>query len=221
MTASTRDLIRLQTFMSASFPLGGFAYSQGLESAVHNGLVGGEDDLCEWISGFMTSGSARNDAIVLAAAYRNEDSAEGQEAICDLARALAQPLERYLETLSLGQAFCEAIQPWPFSETLDLPEASPFPVAVGIAAADLAIPLEAAIASFLQSFVSNQTQAAIRLSLIGQTGAQRVIVALEDEIVRLSNIYASSGLDDLGGLSFQSDIMASRHEHQAVRLFRS
>ena len=94
-------------------------------------------------------------------------------------------------------------------------------VAVGAVAGSAAIPLSDALAAYLQAFVSNLVQAAIRLGVVGQTGAMALIAGFESTLLRVADRAAGSGLDDLGGCAFVSDIMAMRHETQYSRLFRS
>jgi urease accessory protein len=71
---ANQSLIRLMTWLSPAFPVGGFAYSGGLERAVHDGLVADAD----WLEGLAanadTSGAWWNDAVLLAEAWRARDN---------------------------------------------------------------------------------------------------------------------------------------------------
>lgn len=73
----------------------------------------------------------------------------------------------------------------------------------------------------LQTLLSNQLQAAIRLSLIGQTGAARLLAALEPVVLATAARAETSKLDDLGGSAFLADIMSARHETLEPRIFLS
>ena len=42
-------LLRLMAWLSPAFPIGSFAYSGGLERAVHDGLVRDASDLQAWL----------------------------------------------------------------------------------------------------------------------------------------------------------------------------
>jgi urease accessory protein len=103
----------------------------------------------------------------------------------------------------------------------DLPEACAYCVAFGAVAGAHGIEAEAALSAYLQAFVSNQLQAAIRLSVIGQTEAVATMVELEPLIAETAKRGAASSLDDLGSATMMADIMAMRHETQHSRLFRS
>ena len=60
----------LSIWLSPSFPVGAFAYSHGLEWAVESGAVRDAASLRDWIGDLVTLGSARNDAILVAEAWR-------------------------------------------------------------------------------------------------------------------------------------------------------
>ena len=62
--------LRLMAFLSPAFPVGGFAYSHGLERAVHDGLLPDADALREWLCDLIAHGSGWNDAVLFAEAHR-------------------------------------------------------------------------------------------------------------------------------------------------------
>ena len=68
-TLTDNSLIRLQTWLSPSFPVGAFAYSHGLEYAVETGAIHDLDTLTEWVSGIISFGSGRIDAAFFRSAY--------------------------------------------------------------------------------------------------------------------------------------------------------
>jgi urease accessory protein len=214
------DLIRVMTWLSPAFPVGAFAYSHGLERAVHDGLVHDRQSLEGWISDLVEHGSAWNDAILLAEAWRNACDGEPIADVAELCAALAGSGERYRETMLQGAAFMKAAAPWA-GDRAAYPPAPPYPIAVGVAAAEAGIGLTPILAAFLHAFVSNLAHVAVRTVPIGQSAALVMLAALEPLVVEIADRAARSGLDDLGTASFMSDIMAMKHETQYSRLFRS
>ena len=210
----TASLLTLMSWLSPAFPIGGFAYSAGLEEAVANEYVRNADDLQGWISGQVHHGALWTDAVIFAASYHQE---KPTDEIAALARALCISAERLTEMNDQGAAFADAAQVWLGANNRDWPLA----VGVGHAAAALNIPLDAALAAYLHAFVSNQLQAAIRISVLGQKGAAAILMALEPEIKSLADKAAISTLDDLGSAGFLADIAAMNHEILQPRLFRS
>jgi urease accessory protein len=216
-------LIRLQAWLSPAFPVGSFSYSHGLESAVEAGLIADAPGLRRWLAALIGFGSGWNDAVLFAEAWRRAKAGGGDLGeLAELGEALPGSRERHAETMLQGTAFrVAATNGWPH-ELLDaLPDACPYAVAVGAAAGAHGLPLEAALAVFLQAFAANLAQAAIRLGVTGQNGAVSVIAALEGDLVDAASRAANSTLDDLGSAAMVSEIMSMRHETHYSRLFRS
>ena len=65
------DRLTLMQYLSPAFPVGSYAYSQGLEQAITDGHVTDPASLCDWITAILTHGSARMDAILLAHGRRD------------------------------------------------------------------------------------------------------------------------------------------------------
>jgi urease accessory protein len=209
-------LLRLLAWLSPTFPVGSFTYSHGLERAVHDGLVDGRDGLHAWIEALVEHGSAWNDAVLFAEAWRRGATGEDTGPTADLAEAMAGTRERHMESTLQGQAFMSAAAAWGAGT-----EALPYCVAAGATAGRHAVPLEAALSAWLQAFASSQLQAAIRLSVIGQTDAVGILARLEPLILEVAARAARSSLDDLGSCTIAAEIAAMNHETQYSRLFRS
>ncbi len=219
---------RLLLWLSPAFPVGAYAYSHGLEWAVHKGWVRDRDTLTSWLGDLIVHGSVRNDLILLArsaAALSGGRLAELVE-INGLALALQPSAERYLETRQQGMSFLTAM-----TAAWDAPLLAPawravgtdvaYPVAVGIAVAAHGLAVHGALAGFAMTFTSNLVSAAIRLSVIGQTDGQRVMARLLLHAIQAAHSAETAMLDDLGGSAFRSDIASLAHETQHTRLFRS
>ncbi len=208
----SQSLVRLMAWLSPVFPTGGFAYSAGLEQAVADGLIGGEADLQTWLHACLTRGSLWNEAVLLAASF------SGQSQAGEIALALSPNAQRHRETLDQGAAFLDAASAW---GSHGLPRETPLPIALGAVCRLANIALSEALTAALQTQVSNQLQAAIRLSVIGQTGAARLLAALEPVILDTATKAEASTLDHLGGAAFMVDIMSTRHETLEPRIFLS
>lgn len=202
-------------WLSPVFPTGGFAYSAGLESAARESHVVTETDLRIWLETLLNRGSFWNEAVLIAAAHRGDEPVED---LCDLAAALSPSAERHRETLDQGAAFLDAAKAW---EETDLPRNVPLPIALGTLCKQADIPLRDTLVATLQTLISNQLQAAIRLSLIGQTGAARLLAALEPTVLETAERAAASSLQNLGSSAFLADILSVRHEALEPRIFLS
>lgn len=221
MTEPGIALLRLMAWLSPSFPVGGFSYSHGLERAVHDGLVADRQDLAGWLETLVEMGSGWNDAVLFAESWRRGRDGGDLHEVAALAEALAGSRERHIETMLQGAAFLKAAFAWPCPALERLPADCPYCVAVGAIAGSHGIGFAEALSAFLQAFFSNLVQAAIRLGVVGQVDATALLAGFESLALATAARAANSSLDDLGGSTFVSDIMAMKHEIQYSRLFRS
>lgn len=217
----TRALLRLMAWLSPAFPIGGFAWSGGLERAVADGLVKTADDLQDWLATLLAHGSLWNDAVLFSEAWRQAGNETALRDVAALGLALAGSAERFSETLSLGKAFATAAAAWPHPVLERLPADVPFPVAVGAIAAGHGVPLPHALAAYLHAAVSQAVSAGIRLSVAGQAQGVAILATLEGPVEALSQQASGTSLDELGTSAVQAEIAALRHETQHSRLFRS
>jgi urease accessory protein len=218
----------LQVWLSPAFPVGSFAYSHGLETAAENGWVRGRDGLASWLADIARLGGLRNDLILLAAAWRATRREPGPSLaeVAELAAALQPSAERHLEATQQGSSFLaqiEAAWPAPGPRFRDLvPDVAPVhAVAVGFAAARHAVPCGETVRAYAIAFIGNLASAAIRLGVVAQTDAQRVIARLLDELHAIASAAERSSLDELGSIAWRADIASLQHETQHTRLFRS
>lgn len=214
ITRLTTTMIELTllSWLSPVFPTGGYAYSGGLEAAVVEGRVDGPEDLARRIACVVGQGALWNDAVLAVAAWRGED-------VCDLALSLAGSAERLRETVDQGRAFRDAAAYW--VEPPHLPAGAPFPVVLGTFTAAARIGALPMCATFLHAWASAQTQAAIRLSVMGQDGAARVLSGLQPVIAETAARAVDCDLDALGGFAPGPEIDSLRHEMLDGRLFLS
>ena len=218
----------LMIWLSPSFPVGGFAYSHGLEWAFEAGDLTDAQRLEDWLGALVEHGSLRNDLILFAAAWRasGDGDAKSLSDVAELSLALANSTERRLETVTQGNAFVAAVAAsWPCASVDALKTAWPgdvaYPVAVAVAASGHGLPLLASLEAFSLAFVANLVSAAVRLGIVGQTDGQRVTAGLAPLLRSAAARAEAAALDALGSCAFRSDLASLRHETQYSRLFRS
>ena len=217
----TTALQRLLTWLSPAFPVGSFAWSQGLETAIAEGRVADAASLKDWIGGSIAHGGLRTDAIVLAQAHIGQQNAARLAEIAELAIALTAASERRLETTLTGETFGIAARAWPSDVFARLPQPCPYPVAVGAIAGAQGIRLSETLIGYLTASVHSQVSVAVRLVPIGQTAGLQVMAGLETAIAALASAAANLSLDDIGGIAYAAEIAQMRHETLGTRIFRS
>ena len=216
ITTEPQQLLQLLAFMSPAFPVGGFAYSHGLERAIDDGIVTSADEVRDWIESLLVHGSGWNDAVLFVAAYDADD--EARLVIDELALALAASRERALETSDLGQSFAKAVAIMSASEATNF---QAYPVAVAAACQKACIDKSAGLLAYLQAFSNNLIAVAVRLVPLGQTKGLEVMRDLMPIISQTAERALTASLDGLGSSTLLSDIASMKHETQYSRVFRS
>ena len=221
-------LFRLMTWLSPAYPVGAFAYSSGLEWAVEAADVRDLTTLQAWLAAVLTEGSGWSDSVLFSAAHRALTGADDRALVdtAELAAALVASRERYLETITLGNAFVEVTRAaWP-CEALNRLQALrrgpvAYPVAVAAACAGHGIALRPALSAFVTALLSNWVSAGLRLIPLGHTDGQRLLGALAPTAAATVQQALAARLEDVGSTTFRADIAGARHETQYTRLFRS
>jgi len=217
----TGALQRLLAWLSPAFPVGAFAYSAGLETAISDGRIRDAAALSGWLQGNLQHGSASTDAILLAEAHRQFADAEKLSSLADFCIALAPAGQRVKEMNVTGDAFVEAASAWPSEVFTRLPKPCPYPVAIGAVAAANGIALHDTLVAFLSAYCQAQISVAIRLVPLGQTDGLKVLAGLEPLIAASAKTAADRTLDDIGAIGYATDIAAMAHETLHSRIFRS
>jgi urease accessory protein len=220
-------LYRLMAWLSPSYPVGGFAYSAGIEWAVEAGDIIDGDTLRSWLEVVLAEGGGYCDAVLFVHAHRaavQDDCALRR--VAEFAAALAPSKERFLETTAQGRAFAETTQaawPCPALDRLQKIWGAPlaYPVAVGAAAAGHGIAAAPSLAAFLQAIAANLVSAGVRLIPLGHTDGQRILAGLEPVVAAIMKRALNCALDEVGTAAFRADLASMRHETQYTRLFRS
>jgi urease accessory protein len=219
---------RLMSWLSPAYPVGAFSYSSGIEWAVEAGDITDAESLRHWLAAMLSDGAGINDGIFFCQAHRAVtcgDDATLVEA-AELAAALVPTRERHLETTTLGRAFMDVTgAAWPCLALTRLqalwrgPIA--YPIAVGVACAGHAVPLEPAAHGFLTAVTANWVSAGVRLIPLGHTESQRLLQALEPLVAATARRALAADLDGVGSATFRADLASALHETQYTRLFRS
>ena len=204
--------LHLAQFLSPAFPVGGFAWSQGLEWAMDQGIVT-RARLPQWLADWLDHGAGWTDAVLVALSLRATDHA----ALDDLARAACLTSQRLAETVEQGSAFAANIaaltgQPQP---------AMALPVAFGRSCAAMPLPHPEIIAAFLQAQAAALISAAVRFLPLGPVEGQQMLATLQPAILAAAARAAQATEADLAGTAWGADIAAMQHETMTVRIFRS
>jgi urease accessory protein len=217
-------LLKLQTWFSPAFPIGGFSYSHGLEAAIEAGDVIDAPTLTRWLKDLLAFGSGRTEATFFKAAHGLAHDPYAAASLAMESAAWSTTAELSLETEMQGEAFLKTIASvWPRPAIIDFQAAlnlrPPLPVAAGFVAGAHHAPLEMALLLYLQAFIANIVSAGVRLVPLGQTDGQHTIASLEQAIAEAAG--SASDLDSLWTATPMLDVRSMSHEIQYTRIFRS
>ncbi len=205
--------LRLWQMLSPAFPVGGFAWSQGLEYAMDQGLVT-RATLAQWLADWLDHGAGWTDGVLVALTLQpGADPA----ALDDLARAACLTRQRLVETVEQGTAFAANMT----ALTGTPHPAAALPVAFGQACAPLNLPAPEIIAAFLQSQAAGLISAAVRFMPLGPVEGQRMLAALQPRILTRATRAATATQGDLASAAWGAEMAAMRHETMTTRIFRS
>jgi urease accessory protein len=213
MRTEASQLLMLFNWMSPTFPIGGFAYSHGLEQAIADGLAT-PAELHSWVSDLLQNGSAWNDAILFSRCWHDEPAS-----LNELALALCGSAERFQETTQLGHNFSIAANVWLRNAATEGEIA--YPIAAGSICATSGIEQSHTLLAFLQGFCAAQISVAVRLIPLGQTKGLEVLRDLSSIIGAVAIRAAGATLEDLGTNCFIAEIAAMKHETLEPRIFRT
>ena len=210
---------QLMSWMSPSYPVGAFTFSQGLENAVETGRVTTANATRDWLVDQLRYGAVRADLTFLAEAWDVAGDATRLENVRSFALAFQPTSELRLETTAQGDAFLRASADAWSTEKSTGPW--PYPVAVGWVARQQSIDKRHAMIAFAQAFIANLVSAAVRLVPLGQTDGQKIIAALMPEASAAVDAALETPLEEVSTATLVADICSMQHETQYTRLFRS
>ena len=225
---ATTALLQLIRLASPSLPVGGFSYSEGIESAVDAGLVGDEASAGAWLVDQLELGIGRSDLPVAAralAAWRRGD----RDAVAEWNAWLAttrETSELRRQSEQMGRSLAQWLRQRSAADDrialLDaLAPAPQWPVAFALAAADSGASARAVLASLAAGWAENATQAALKAVPLGQSAAQRILAALSAAIPAVLDRALAMATSEVQAFVPMLAILSSQHEEQYSRLFRS
>ena len=232
---SASALLQLIWLASPALPVGGFSYSEGLESAIDGGQVSDEASAGRWLRDQLALSLQRAELPLLASAFKawqRVDSAQIAERITELNRwsvLTRESREMRQQTEQMGRSMTEWLRqrrPDDARVTLlaALRPAPTWAVAFALAAATTGAPLREVLLAFGFGWAENMVQASLKSVPLGQSAGQRLLASLADALpaaVDAAIATAAAGDGARQNLAPMLAITSARHEAQYSRLFRS
>ena len=222
-------LLHLLHLVSPALPVGAYAYSQGLETAVECQWVNNFETAKDWIGNVMSQGLGCLDVPVLLRVTKAWQADNIDEAIGwnNFLLASRESKELLLEDTQMGEALLRLLvdldikkaTQWKTNEHVKTKPA--FVTMFALAATHWQIDEASLLKGFVWSWLENQVAAAIKLVPLGQTDAQKLLIALMPGLNKTVEKCYTISTNDIGSNLPRLAIGSMQHEAQYSRLFRS
>ena len=233
--------LQLIWLASPALPVGGFSYSEGLESAVDAGLVASEQQAGDWLLAQLQLSLARSDLPAVARAHEafselaekntspgaRQRARQSLQAVNDWLRQTRETAELRAQSEQMGRSLLDWLRNGlhgadPRLATLAaLPGAPLWPTAFAAAAALAGATARDALLAFAWGWAENMAQAAMKAVPLGQAAAQRMLGRLAQAIPALVDAALRLPEEERQAFSPMLAILSAQHEAQYSRLFRS
>jgi urease accessory protein len=217
------SLLHLLQFASPALPIGGYSYSQGLETAIEEGRVHDAASAHAWLVRYLDEVLARWDGPLLwrlLNAFAARDAAAIEEwSACFLASR--DTAELRAETVQMGYSLTRLIAELGVADVGPLGAEPTLPAAYSCAVDALDIPHEEALLALLFAWAENQVLVCVKSVPLGQVAGQRLLLSLRPDLERAAVTARTLPDADLSNWSPGLSMLSMRHEVQHGRLYRS
>ncbi len=231
MHTDISSLLQLIWLASPALPIGGFSYSEGLESAIDHGWVHDESSAADWLADQLHLSQARGDMAAVAQAlqawpeHTSDLGAARVQALNAWVLSTRESFEMRLQTEQMGRSLLDWLrnQGTAPASALTLCSTLPptYPLVMALALSLAQAPAEQALQAYAFGWAENMTQAAIKSVPFGQSAGQRILARLAQEIPSAVAHALTVPDDERQAFCPMLAIASARHEIQYSRLFRS
>ena len=228
---SIASLFRLSQISDSAFPVGGFSFSGGLESAVANGIVEDAITLGDYTRAVVrTAGEC--DCVAMLHAYRAASEGYLDQLIVSDHRLLSFKIsaEARAMTLKMGRRLTELLHS---TSTTPVPDivaqwrewvvggrtAGTYPIASAVAAVAWGVGEEELFVGHLYGVATSVLGAALRLMRITHIETQKIALQLAPLVEDLYSQLFHHTLEDMRSFAPMIDLISSLHEKGTQRMF--
>jgi urease accessory protein len=213
--------------MDSMFPVGAFAYSDGLESAAASGLVHDAASLGGWLDHMLEAVFIPCEGLALcrcvrAAGIDDWDSVRSiDEELTALRPAAATRASSRFIGRRLLTTYAHVFKKGAFSAALEIPSPCNAPVAYAAVLSDLGLEPRDALLAFGYTRMTGIVSAGLRLIALGQQQGQTLLTGALDRLPAAVETVVNMGGEPLRCFAPLVDIQQMNHRYVYSRLFRS
>lgn len=223
------NLMYLLQMTDSTFPVGAFSFSNGLETAAHEGLVNDAETLEQYTRSVALQGAFSDGVAALlayrAASKRDIDSVREIDRklllfkMNDEARMMLRRMGKKMAELAV-RLFTESalIADW-LRDIRDESTPGTFPVAQGIVFAEAGLTEEELFASHQYGVINMILGAALRCVRVSHYDTQLILQKLSADVPTLFEQARQMTFEDMNSFVPEMDIFASMHEKGNMRMF--
>lgn len=218
-------LLALIQLASPALPVGGFSYSEGLESAVDSGLVTNEAQAGRWLLDQLELALARSELPLLVQAHAAWLADDGPriEALQTWHAATRESAELRAQGEQMGRSLLDWLRNSAWHEDARVAKltAPPWPLAFALAGVLAGADARGTALAFAFGWAENMVQAAMKAVPLGQAAAQRMLALLAEATPAAVDRALATSDGERQAFAPLLAILSAQHETQYSRLFRS
>ncbi|TSD44929.1 urease accessory protein UreF [Rhodococcus sp. KBS0724] len=225
---SINRAMRMMQFADSMFPVGSFSFSNGLESAVAQGIVTDGPSLREFVLSAAHQG-ATCDGIAVLAAHRGASDGDFSTILAADHAVIERKLNEESRTMTtrMGKKLAELggrlVGETLFTKWLAAIEAGEtpgtYPAGLGIAFAEMGSPEQDAFTVHQYGVAMTLLGAALRIVRVDHLATQEILFEVNRTTDGEYAAVREYGLDDMSNFSPMIDILAAVHVKAHVRMF--
>lgn len=223
-----RQIVHLLQYADSALPVGAFAFSNSLETAVEQHIVHDAATLAQFVKALLRQSSSTDGIAALAArratldgdfeALLEIDSQLIRCKLSDEARQMSTRMGRKLVELSAQTTDNELLARWRDAIVAHLTTGT-YPVAQGIVFALGGLDAQSLFAAQQYGVMTTTLNAALRCLRLTHYDTQRIIAELADTIEELYEQVHTLGVEQIYTFAPELDLLAALHERGTARMF--
>ena len=215
------DFFELLQLNDATFPIGSYTHSWGLETFVQRGIIFNEASAESYFRIELKTNFLTNEFLAVRLAYEAAKNKKWNEVkkIDSIYNASRNAKEVRAGSKKLGARFLKTLSVW--NDTRELQKLHHFPVVYGSYCAQNGMDEDTVLKAFLYSQISSRITTAVKLVPLSQTEGQKILHGLFNEFEKLLDQVKTLKEKDLCRSSPKSEILCMQHEYLYTRLYMS
>lgn len=225
----TAGLMRLLQIADSAFPVGGFAYSHGLEWMAHEGLVRDDEGVATFLEGYVAQAVLGQSVPGALRGWRAASPGAAVRADVQLDASMATSVERDAGRAMGERLLVESANAFGgerarllLTDVKSGRSPGQYAVAFGVVAREQGVEDRAMAVALAYTMIAAVAQAGVRLGLIGQGGSARVTAAACAAAERkIAAIVSARRVRRPGAFAPGSDVAGVLHSRLPFRMFAS